>query len=531
MTSQGIAPRWRAWQIIGEIAALLLILSLAAYLRLANHAYNPGWYTDEGTHVDIARHLLRGQVQYLAINQSALLFAKMPLFEVLLAAWLGVWDGGIGALRTFTAWLAVLSVGLLYGVIRRTHKRRGRVLALLAALMLAIYPQAVLYSRMGFSYNLLTPLVLLTYLSLWEYLDTQRRSWLSFAALAVGLGAVADLLMLSLIPPLLLVASLRRRSDVLWSAVLAALPVGLYAMVMLVSAPQAFLFDLRFTLARLGGASLPAQLVTIAQNYTILVAQDAWIALAMVGLFIQRPRRAQRLNLLLFLLPVIVLGRTAALYGLTFYYMIPFLPWVALGVAALVRYGAPWIVGAAHRGLLALFAAWGWHADRRGRLRAYVSRAGAYVVFASVVAAPFLISTVLTLDRVHGNYGTVIDAFLINPEDAQSAANFVNGHTDIRDTVIASPAVAWLFQAQTADFQMAVAATGRATAHLPADIPADRFVFDPRYTQARFVVVDNLWRNWGAIHMPEVAALMHDVETWPLAFEAGEIAVYRNPTR
>ena len=46
-----------------EIAALILVLGLAAYLRLTHLTHNPGWYTDEGTHLDIARNLLQGRVQ------------------------------------------------------------------------------------------------------------------------------------------------------------------------------------------------------------------------------------------------------------------------------------------------------------------------------------------------------------------------------------------------------------------------------------------------------------------------------------
>ena len=65
---------------------MALILILAAYLRLANLAVNPAWYTDEGTHLDIVRHLLDGRVQYLAINQSSLLFSRLPLFELLVRA-------------------------------------------------------------------------------------------------------------------------------------------------------------------------------------------------------------------------------------------------------------------------------------------------------------------------------------------------------------------------------------------------------------------------------------------------------------
>ena len=42
-----------------EIVALCLILTLPAYLRLVNVAGNPAWYTDEGTHLDVAQNLLR----------------------------------------------------------------------------------------------------------------------------------------------------------------------------------------------------------------------------------------------------------------------------------------------------------------------------------------------------------------------------------------------------------------------------------------------------------------------------------------
>ncbi len=55
-----------------EGLAVLLILALAAYLRLAYNADNPGWYTDEGTHLAIAQNLAQGRVQYLAVKDSTL---------------------------------------------------------------------------------------------------------------------------------------------------------------------------------------------------------------------------------------------------------------------------------------------------------------------------------------------------------------------------------------------------------------------------------------------------------------------------
>jgi len=511
--------RRRTWV---EIAALFLILTLAAYLRLANNADNPGWYSDEGTHLDIAQNLARGRTQYLAINQSTLLFSKLPLFELLLAGLLRATGGEIGALRTFTGALGVISVGTLYLVVRRINKEP--LLALLSALMLAIYPQAILYSRFGLSYNLLTPLVLLAFLGLWEYLDRIRRGWLALAALAIGIGGVSDLWMFVLVAPMVLVVSIRRRRDLLWSIPLLLLPFGLYAAVMLLNAPQAFLFDLGFTASRLSRLSPAAQLTTLAFNYAIIVSQDHWIALAIAGMFLLRPARLQRLSLLMFLFPIIILGRTVALFNLSFYYMIPLLPFVGLGMAAVIRRGVPHVARALQGALLSLFENWGWSPGR------FLS-IGVNLILFAVVISPFLTSVVWSARQTHDGFSTEIDPFLIDPGDARQAAEYVNRQSDADDVIIASPALAWLLRANVADFQMTVAATGQETPHLPADIPVDRFAFDPDHRSARFVVVDNLWRNWGVWNVPGVSDIARQVETWSLAFKAGEIEVYCNPVR
>jgi hypothetical protein len=43
------------------------------------------------------------------------------------------------------------------------------------------------------------------------------------------------------------------------------------------------------------------------------------------------------------------------------------------------------------------------------------------------------------------------------------------------------------------------------------------------------VIVDNLWQNWAVWNVPGATDVLREVETWPLAFEAGEIKVYENP--
>jgi hypothetical protein len=504
-----------------EWLALVSILALAAYLRLANNANTPGWYTDEGTHLDIAQHLARGRVQYLALRESTLLVSRLPLFEMLLAAWLKIGGEGMGALRTLTGALGVVSVGTLYGVVRRIEQ--DLTLALVAALMLAIYPQAVLYSRFGFSYNLLAPLTSLVYLGLWEYRQAATgRGWLAFTALVIGMGGTSDLWMFSLAAPMLLVITTRHWRDALWSVPLLLAPFGLYAISILVRSPQAFLFDLNFALSRLSGAPLSAQVETLALNYTVLVSQSHWLALALVGLFLEHPARLRGLALLLLLSPIAILGRTEALFNLSAYYVIPLLPLVSLGVAVVLRWGLPYAWRKVQGALRGSF---------EPQLSDKLLPTAAGLVILAVIVSPFFTSTLYSIRRTREGFPTIIDPFLIDPQSARQVAGYVNARASGDDVVIASPGLAWSLRANVADFQMSIAFTGQRTPHLPADVPRERFAFNPDYTQARFVVVDNLWRNWAVFTVPGVPQMLERVQTWPLMFQSGEIEVYCNPAQ
>ena len=483
-----------------HIIALLLILTLAAYLRLHRVEQTPGWFSDEGTHLAIARHLQAGQIQYLALNQSTLLAARLPLFELLLSAAVSVGGLSMGTLRTLTGLLGVLSVALLYGVARATFNRQA---ALLAALMLAIYPQAILYSRFGFSYNLLAPLVLGTLLGLVKYHQNQSRRWLVLAAGCVGIGLTSDVMMSAFGLPVLLVIWFTKRRDLVWACALMAVPFAVYAGLMLATAPNAFVFDLQYTLTRLSGKAMPEQIENLAMNYTILLSQDFWFLTGLIGLFMLPVRSLRNIALLLLLVPIGMLGRTVALHSLSAYYTIPLLPLVALGVGYFVEKA--------------------FQVMREGLRPSPTS----VLLTLVLIGTPLATTVYLTVKNVQMTYPTAIDPFLLDPDAARQVADYVNAHREADDRIIASPTIAWMFDAHSADFQMAIAATGVATPHLPGNIPADRWAFDPRYEQARYVVIDSLWRNWGAVHIPAVADMMADVTTrWSLAFEAGDIVVY-----
>ncbi|MBL8056991.1 MAG: hypothetical protein JNK29_09855 [Anaerolineales bacterium] len=493
-----------------------LLALLAAVPRLAGDlAGNPGWYTDEGAHLDIVRHLLAGQARFLAVQGSTLLFARPPLFHLLLAGPVALFGLDMGTLRAVTGGLGVLSVAALYLAVRAGTRRwaaGSQAWPALAAAGLALAPTAVLYSRFGFSYNLLAVLTPVFLLGAWGHLETRARGWLALAALAAGLGLVSDLWAGALLAPLVVAAlaagGWRGARALAWSLPLALVPFGVYAAVMTLSAPlalgergAAFWFDLRFTVLRLNAIPLGQQAAALADNALQVARQEPWFALGGLGLLALRPARLRAAALLTFFLPLLLLGRTAALYSLSTYYLIPLFPLAALGLGALLE------------------RAWAWTAPRRP-LRAGLSVAG---LLAGILALG------VSLVQIREGFTTPIDPFLVNAADARAAAAFVNARIAATDVVIASPAVAWQLAGRPADFQMAVAAGGRATPHLPADLPADRWAFDPRFAPARFVIVDDLWRNWAAVHIPAVDAQLRAMDNWPTLFQAGAVRVYSNP--
>lgn len=488
---------------------LFLIVFGAAYLRFVNLAGNPGWYTDEGTHLEIAKQLLNGQTRYFAINQSILIFSRPPIFGRLLA-FCGSYRGiEMLALRELTAFLGTLSVFLTYVTTQSLF--RDRWLSLSAALILAIYPEAVLYSRFGFSYNLLAPLLLLAILGISETHQNNRLlNWgMLLAGAAIGFGILVDLAMISLLPWLVISLLMTRQSwqNTAVGLFFAGLPLAVFIIINLVGNAAPFLFDLNFVQTRLGGRSLFDQLWLAALNFTRLLNQSSWFALGFVGIWFVKDKKSRNLLLLALAMPLFVLGRTAPLTELGFYYIIWILPIIAIGFAGLIRYGLPKIIVA------------------------FDQKRWATLIGAIAVLLPLAVSTILTKDRAETVYGTNIDRFLLNADDAIAATDFVNQHASRNSIVIASPGLGWRIDANTADFQMALAAEHIATPHLPADLPQDRFVFDPQFSNADYVIVDNLWLNWGVFHIPQLSQKLESLETWPQVFVAGDIAVYKNPNK
>jgi hypothetical protein len=228
--------------------------------------------------------------------------------------------------------------------------------------------------------------------------------------------------------------------------------------------------------------------------------------------------------LLFFMSPLVILSRTVALPGISYYYFSPIFPITALGLTAFVVTAIPRILEFVQDGLTALFT---WLKWSKGA-RYFLALSNVLALFLLVVG-PLLFQLVNQLGQVNGTMTTLYDPILIKADDAWRVAGYVNQHTQPGDLVIASPAIAWMFKANVADYQVTLAADGIKTMHFPDDIPAYRFAFAAGYRNARFVVVDLVWHNWASVNMPPVKTLLDDVQTWPVAMSSGDITVYQNP--
>ncbi len=516
-----------------EAIALAAILSLAGALRFANLGETPGWYSDEGTVLNIAQNLLSGQVRSYALQDSTLLIARMPLYPLLASLCFRIFGVSIETLRGMSAALGLLSVGLLYLILRRKLGRPGAPLALLAALMLGIYPSAILYSRLGISYNLLAPLVILSLGGLYSYIEGGDRKGMLLAAAAVGLGAVCDIMMWSLLVPVLVVVSLQRPRDLPPALALALLPSAAYTALMLVSNADAFLFDLRFTLGRLGAVPVWAQPGLLILNFAGLVTADAWILVGLLGLFILEPRRWRLLALTLLLLPLIAIGRSTGLAGLRLYYVSPLFPLLALGMGSFVLKGATVSHRVFREAIESAFNRWGWRGStpRSRWLRGRSLHLGIALGIFLVLLGPILVVAFQQLQGMTTELDTPIDWVLVDPAGARQIGDDLNERLEREDVVIASPAFGWYLDGRVAGFQQALAAEALPSIDYPQDVPLDRFAFDARLGAADYAVVDRIWTNWAAVHMPEVASMIQELKSWKQVANSGEFTVYENPSR
>lgn len=498
---------------------LACIIAISAYLRFHNLEVNPGWDGDEGYNINIAWNLSQGRFQMYALSYTFV--QHPPLFFATLVPVFGVFGANILALRLLTSFCGVLTTLLLFFAAKDIA---GLRVAVLSSALFAIYPVAVVFNRLGYSYNQLMLFAVLCFYLAWRFLiKKDERSgpiWAAGAGLAAGLGSITDQEGVFLVAFVVTLVALVRRKH-LPVAVASALFLPLsYVGMMLATVPGDFVYDLQHNFGRVSGNGPLVESLMFAFSYERFLDYSYWLPLGIVGLFLLRDRRAKLYTIAFFFLMLLFILKIRNPNPF-FRTAVPVLPFIALGIGLLID-----------TAIIHLFE-WGdeiWRQTLGSRWLRLQSVATTSVVFA-LIFLPLAVQTATDVFGVQTRLRSSIDDFLADsPRDAVLVADFVNSRVRSDDVVIASSNVSWLFRARTADVLQAVVAEGKGTAFYPAVLPKNRFRYDAAPEAARFVVIDDISRIW-IREMPEERAIIEMVtSSWRRVYEAGEYQVFENPS-
>ncbi|MCD6519443.1 MAG: glycosyltransferase family 39 protein [Anaerolineae bacterium] len=170
------------WPLWGEVSALLLLMGVAAFLRLVKlDALPPGLYRDEAYNgLDALRVLQGWRPIFFEANNG-----REPLFIYLLAASIGLYGPSPGALRLVSAVVGILTIPALYWLGRELYNRR---IALLAATLATGTVWTLNLSRVAFRAVTMPPITALALACLWRGLRDRRLAWMAIGGVFYGLA-------------------------------------------------------------------------------------------------------------------------------------------------------------------------------------------------------------------------------------------------------------------------------------------------------------------------------------------------------
>ena len=530
----------------GLLAAGGAVLALCVFFHLYRLAATPGWDPQEGYNLDIAWNLLHGRLRLFALTSA---FAQHPpLFYLQLALAIRVFGYGIVAVRALAALYAILTCAALLLAGRRML---GAGSALWAALIFTVAPITLANTRWGYSYAQLACIGVLCLWAGWRYAESGERRWLLAAAGLAGLAAFSDYVGVAWIVFVALIALRRGWRD----ATLAAgvgfgiLAAGLLAC--LIAAPAIFVSDVVTTSGRAAGGNPLLQVILLLLNYYRFLTLDPWLLLGVAGLFLVPARTRGYLLGAVAVVGLVVLKVRDL--GASIHTAVPLLPILALGAGVALDAGLrrlyawsldwlrPLIPASPTRSISPSVSPTRHLSDRQPGDQPHPAlrrQVAALLVFL-VVVSPLGLATAADAVGLGGTLTTRQDDILATPGDAQAAGRYVLAHAHAGDLVLASPTIAWMFDApeggggagiQGADILQSIAQAGDQVAFYPAHLPADRWAYDVSPERARYVVVDDLLRRLAAPgQAPALQPILARVKRWPIAFTAGQYSVYERP--
>ena len=514
---------------IVEFLLIAAIILLAAWLRFYNLRSSPGWYSDEGSFINVAENLSAGKSQYFAIQGSTLLVGRLPLFMIVMSWLFNLFGTDILVGRSLAAACGILNILLVYLMVR---KFSNFALAVTAALIYSIYPWAVFYNRMALTYNMLGFFGFLSVCSLWMALDQNSKRWMIICGISVSLALATDYLGIVFISLIILVVLIYRWKWLPFTLIWITAPIALILLPLAISDPSGLISDLRYTFLRV---EIPPgfQIINIVLHYGELIRREIWIAIGLIGLFLIHDRRLRWMFIYICFVTILLVVRSLPPVGRNYHHLIHLFPYISIGIASLFIQAVQYLFADIDGALVNI---WNRLLIIQVRGQAAIFRVTRATLFSMVVVV-FLISPfiwMLTSDFV--GISSSVYSFITKENDhnladvriVQETLSFLESNLSPADVVIASPQILWAVPALKADFAQTIA-FNEGDAGVLQILDRNRFIYDCSTEAAKFVVLDPLVFDYATLLVPDLRKVIVEVKTWNLAYQTDGYLVYINP--
>lgn len=533
----------------GNRTVALLVLTLWALLYLPHLRSNPNWYGDEGEWMDASWSLIHGHPRVDAVHNDFLYpYPYPPLYLLLNGSLLRLFGNDLLVGRAFGAVVALGVTFLLYWVGGRL---RDKSFGWLCALSFLVYPEAVMNFRWARGHCLGGLLVLAAVGFLVRYVQEKRLRDIVLAGLLGALATATVYWTYPVVGIVILTAWFINRKHVPWAVVTSLAWVILFVAGYSLVQPGG-IDQLMAQVKRLDAGSSPSFLknqIRIIQNlFSFLFMTPArglnhkpWIDFYPVcvglGLMVFPIRRFHAWVVFWTVAMTYAVFKGRDNISIFMYPAMVFLPLMALSVAGLFARCADLI-------------------QRFLKPKSFV-----------IPWMPAILMLVLwggvSIYGSFNHFRTKIDLWTqYSVADAEAALDYINSHTTAADFVIVPKQVSWRVKhARKCMLTFSLNYEGQTTDMWPTLIERDRFWFDCRWRNAKYIVlasgVDAAGRKprgidlvfsrnsksfedavavmmrekWPIVHAstPHVEAVtLAPDQQWPVVVE-GEYLIFANP--
>lgn len=536
---------------------LLLILLIGTILRLQNIESIPRWDYDEGVNMNIARNLVNGKL--LLFNLTYPFIPHPPLFFIILGFLLKFFGNGLIVLRALTAIYGILAIVLVYLISKELFNER---LGLLAGFLLAIYPNAIYFNRIGFANSQLMLLSILTIYFFLRYMRDNRDKWFYLLSITTGFAMITEFVGIAIFLSVLLLFWIYYRKNFIKVFLISIIPFALFVSSMLILMPNAFVHDLFFQFERLGEFEKAnigiLNTVFLALFLFLIYYSRNWIknlyrniAGDMISLLnpnISQEKRDRIIqnNIMLFLFFITLLLAVTLLAPINDEKIFEGFPdYFMLGIFGLFMVDSKKV----RNFLLLFFLPIFLFIIKINRtdhmiipLYPYFSIGLAillYKIHGFVKSSRFrIIAILLLLSPFAFLLYNDVSSFVLgkgisveNIEERIMVAEFINSNSDITDMVIADSHLVRFINAKASDFVHSVAIEKKKIVYMDPNLGDGRFIFNSSYRNAKFFVVnkgdieelDEIGEKYGS--MKEI---LTEIEKWPV-LRIGNYSIYQNP--